>query len=180
VHRVFAPQQYARVPDGTLVCPFLNPGDGTSGLTHELADGHLGMAAGRLEPGTASRVHVLPLVTQITWVIRGRLRVLMADLRDTVPYELEVGAGEAACTQPGELLQLVNGSARDAVDVLYVTSPGYLYQTDERDNVVYDDAHVVGASWDEIDEKILARCRGAGIASLRRARAEALERHARE
>jgi hypothetical protein len=48
---------FFEVPDGTLVNPFLNPTDMTSGLSFDLFDG-LGVAAGRVDSGVVSEIHV--------------------------------------------------------------------------------------------------------------------------
>jgi hypothetical protein len=174
MRKVFAPQAFSAVPDGTLVSPFLNPFDNTGGMAGMLAGGQLGLAAGRLEPGVASRIHVLPLVTQITWVVRGRLRVVMQSPADPEPYALRLDAGQAACTEPGELLQLVNDDDARTVEVLYITSPAYVYEVDGHGAVVYDDARVVAASWEDTGDD--SGVPPGELPTLRRARDAAISR----
>lgn len=174
MRKVFAPRTYAAVPDGTLVSPFLNPFDNTGGVSDCPAGSALGIAAGRLEPGVVSGIHVLPLVTQVTWVVRGLVRVVMQGPTDPEPYTLTLGAGQAACTAPGELLQLASEQA-SAAEVLYVTSPAYVYERDPEGNVVYDDARVLADTWDALDGAAFATQR-AELPALRRARAAAVRR----
>jgi len=173
---VFAPRTYAQVPDGTLVSPFLNPFDNTGATVGPLAHGHLGVAAGRLEPGVASSIHVLPLVTQITWVVRGRLRIVMRAPAEPEPYTLELDAGQAVCTEPGELLQLANDDHDTAVEVLYITSPAYVYEVDRHGAVVYDDARVIATTWDEAAGGASVDIAPGELDALRRARDAAISR----
>lgn len=176
MRKVFTPRQYAQVPDGTLVSAFLNPFDSTGGMADTFAGGQLGIAAGRLEPGVASRIHVLPLVTQITWVVRGHLRIVMQSPADPEPYTLLLDAGQAACTTPGELLQLANDQGATAVDVLYITSPAYVYEQDRQGTVIYDDARVVADAWDELESAAAAGIQADDLSALARARDAAIRR----
>ena len=50
---------FLKVPDGTLVNPFLDPMDAMSGLPSELVDGP-SVAAGQIDPRVVSEIHVMP------------------------------------------------------------------------------------------------------------------------
>ena len=85
-----------------------------------------------------SAIHVHPVVTQVTYVVSGRLTVRMRGLDDAEPTELVAEPGAAIVTEPGVPVQLANDTEED-VQVLYVTSPAYLSVRDEG-RPVYDDA----------------------------------------
>lgn len=76
MNRVFSIDKSFRVPDGTLVYPFLNPKDSTSGLPWNLIDG-FSIAAGDIEPGGQSKIQILPLADQVTFVLRGALELVL-------------------------------------------------------------------------------------------------------
>lgn len=147
MNRVFRIGQPHQVPDGTWVAPFLNPKDTTSGLPAGLFDG-FSVAAGTIEPHTRSRIHVMPFVTQATFVLEGRLQVVMRDPQ-AGPYAVRVGRHEAVLTLPGTFFQLVNPYL-DPCKVLYIVSPAYLFEAAADGSVVYDDAIVLEASWEQL------------------------------
>jgi hypothetical protein len=120
------------VPDGTLLANLFNLGGGMS------------VAAGIIPPRMSSRIHVIPFVSQLTLVRRGRLVVRMRGRRDRKPYSLELAAGEAAFTERGTLLQLENDGTR-ACHVLYIVTPAYSFAVGKR-RVIYDDA-VLAPDW---------------------------------
>ncbi len=146
--RVFEPVTPVRVPDGTLVAAFLNAMDSTSGLPHGLIDG-LSIAAGTIEPRSKSKIHLMPFVTQVTFVRRGDLKVRMKAARDDAPYWLRVGPDQAVLTEPGTLLQLANDGAVPC-EVLYIARPAYLFEVRD-DRVVYDDAVVLQEDWPRLE-----------------------------
>lgn len=144
---VFVAANHVEVPDGTLVSAFLNPFDNAGGAAPATGATGVSLAEGRLLPGVRSAVHVLPLVTQITYVLEGRVTVAMQDRPDDTPYQLELRAGQAATTRPGELLQLRN-PADSPARVLYVCTPAYVYEVTDAGEVAYDDALTLGSSWE--------------------------------
>lgn len=148
MNRVFRIPAAHRVPDGTLVSAFLNARDNTSGLPFDLLEG-FSIAAGTIEPGSCSKIHVMPFVTQVTFVRRGTLTVRMRDAGDAAPYVLAVGADEAVLTPAGTLVQLANDAAA-ACDVLYIVSPAYVFEAVDG-RVIYDDSLVLEADWDALD-----------------------------
>ena len=76
--RLFAVRKGNWVPDGTLVCPFLNCQDSTSNLPRDLLE-DFSRAIGEIAPQQQSKIHVMPLVTQVTLVLEGQLVVWMKD-----------------------------------------------------------------------------------------------------
>ena len=92
--RVFTIGKPFRVPDGTLVSPFLNPKDSMSGLPFDLLKG-FSLAAGTIEPKTKSKIHVMPFVTQVTFVRQGELTVRMKGHPDRTHYALTVLSNQA-------------------------------------------------------------------------------------
>lgn len=147
MNRLFRIPAPYRVPDGTLVSPFLNARDSASGLPFDLLQG-FSVAAGTIEPVSQSKIHVMPFVTQVTFVRRGTLTVLMKAAGDAQPYTLSVNADEAVVTEAGTFVQLVNDSSATC-EVLYIVSPAYVFEfADGR--VIYDDSVVLGETWEQL------------------------------
>ena len=144
--RIFSPNNFTAVADGTKVSAFLNATDSTLDDIPSSLPEALSIAAGRIAPGTRSWVHVHPAVTQVTYVVAGDLTVKMKDTRHADPYLLEVPAGSAVVSEPGTLLQLCNESA-DSVEVLYIVSPAYVFEAGNDGAVIYDDSILVGEDW---------------------------------
>lgn len=147
MNRIFQIPAPHRVPDGTLVSPFLNSRDNTSGLPFELLEG-FSLAAGTIEPEAQSRIHVMPFVTQVTFVRRGALTVWMKAAGDDQPYVLTLNPDEAVVTEPGTFLQLVNVSDQ-ACEALYIVSPAYVFEFSDG-RVVYDDSVVLDETWEQL------------------------------
>lgn len=145
--QVFKVVEPFRVPDGTLVSPFLNPKDNMSGLPFDLLDG-FSLAAGTIESKTASKIHLMPFVTQVTFVRRGNLQVRMKGLRDVDVYSLSTRTDEAVLTEPGTFFQLVN-EGKEHCEVLYIVSPAYLFEM-FNGQVVYDDSVALEENWDDL------------------------------
>ncbi len=147
MNRLFKIPPPLRVPDGTLVSPFLNAWDNTSGLPVDLLEG-FSLAAGTIEPGSQSKIHVMPFVTQVTFVRRGTLIARMKAPRDENSYELTVAADEAVVTEAGAFLQLANESAQPC-EVLYIVSPAYVFELSDG-RVSYDDSVVLDETWEQL------------------------------
>ena len=135
------------VPDGTLVSPFLNPRDSASGLPFELLSG-FSIAAGLIDPNSCSKIHVMPFVTQVTFVRKGLLTVRMKGSTDGGAYSLCVKADEAVLTERGTFFQLVN-EQREPCETLYIVSPPYVFE--KTDRVVYDDSVVLDEDWEGLE-----------------------------
>ena len=148
MNRVFSIENPVRVPDRTIVYPFLNPKDSTSGLPWDLIDG-FSISAGKIETGVRSKIHVMPLVTQVTFVLSGSLEVRMKDPDGDACYVVQLRPEQAVITRPGTFLQLIN-QTDEPCRVLYIVSPAYLFELDESGNVAYDDGIVLDEDWDEL------------------------------
>lgn len=149
MNQVFGIAQAFRIPDGTLVAPFLNPRDAKSGLPFTLLDG-VSLSAGIIEPRSASKITIMPHVAQITFVRRGDLEVHMKGPADARRYSLALSADQAAITEPGTYLQLVNHSDRPC-EVLYIVTPAYVHEETSRKEVLYDDSVIVEESWEALE-----------------------------
>ena len=171
MNRVFSITAPFRVPDGTWVSPFLNAKDSQSDLPLHLLDG-FSLAAGTIDPNSCSKIHVMPFVTQVTFVRSGNLAVRMKGPDDTEPYILRLAAGQAVLTEPEVFFQLLNeGSER--CDVLYVVSPAYVFQIGPDGGVLYDDSLVLDEDWDSL---AAAGWRAAQAMPTRTQREEAMQR----
>ncbi len=170
--RVFSIRNWIEVPDGTLVAPFFNPKDCTSGLPWDLTE-NVSIAAGEIHK--ESSIQTMPLVTQIAFVLSGNLEVIMKEPEDDSPQILQAGTNEAVLMKPGSLFQLRNGG-QESCKVLYIVSPAYLFEMDEMGSIVYDDAFVVRESWEELAEQQWHPNGLLPIESLQRARDESYSR----
>jgi hypothetical protein len=153
---------FFRVPDGTLVNPFLNPRDIMSGLPWDLLDG-LSIAAGVIDAGVVSEIHVHPYITQITLLISGQLKIHMKDpgtsdprytidLRQPRPTGASGFTTAATLASPGTFFQLDNSCGAEPAKVLYLTNPAYVFEPGETTDAVpvYDDAVTVGTDWEKL------------------------------
>jgi hypothetical protein len=154
--------KFSKVPDGTLVNPFLNPRDTMSGLPWDILDG-LSISAGYIEAGIVSEIHVHPFISLITVLISGSLDIHMKDPGNIdAPYqvrlELPTRTGKpgfttaATLASPGTFFQLDNLRGSEPAQVLYLASPSYIFEPGETTDAqpVYDDAVTVGSSWEHL------------------------------
>ncbi|MFE5672016.1 hypothetical protein ACFQ58_10465 [Agromyces sp. NPDC056523] len=148
--RIFEAGEYFTVPDGTDVSAFLNATDVTQKNLPWDAVGDVSIASGRVPAGVHSWVHVLPVVTQVTYIVGGQLTVRMKDVDRPRFYDNALTSGQAVVARPGTLNQLRNDTDLDAY-VLYIVSPSYVFHM-EGDEVVYDDAVLVTQTWEELLE----------------------------
>jgi mannose-6-phosphate isomerase-like protein (cupin superfamily) len=148
MNRVFSIGAHFPIRDGTRIAPFLNSKDSTSGLPFDLLDG-FSLASGEIRPGTSSKIHIMPHVTQVTFVRRGRVTVVMRDPGTESPYELPVEPEAAVLTRPGTFFQLLNRGT-DNCEVLYIVSPAYVFVADGDDE--YDDSIVIDESWQDLEK----------------------------
>ena len=148
MNRVFSITTPFRVPDGTWVSPFLNAKDSQSDLPFHLLDG-FSLAAGVIDPTSRSKIHVMPFVTQVTFVRSGNLAVRMKGPDDAEPYILRLAAAQAALTEPGVFFQLINESS-EPCEVLYIVSPAYVFEMSADGAVMYDDAVVPDEGWEDL------------------------------
>ena len=149
MNRIFAIEEGGGfpVPDGTIVFPFLNPKDSTSGLPWNLLEG-MSIAAGDIPTGK-SKIHVHLHVTHVTFVLKGTLTVWMKDLKSSRPYERKkVQAQEAVLAEPGTFQQFMN-TTRTTCRVLYLVSPAFLFEGPPS-NPKYNDAIVFEETWEQL------------------------------
>ena len=149
---------FFKVPDGTLVNPFLNPKDSESSLPWDLLDG-VSVAAGQINPGIASEIHVHPYVSQITLLLSGSLRIVLRqpgqereESRTLHNRETEGKGGfplKACVARPGAFIQLDNTDGTQPARVLYLVSPCYVFESGATtdSSPVYDDAITLGRDW---------------------------------
>ncbi len=145
----YRPGNYLHLPDATQLSAFLNPTDSTSDVPWQLT-GDVSIAAGVISPQSRSRVHVLPLVTQTTYVVSGSLELWMRAPDAAAPDRTLVDAGAAAVTPKGTLLQICNVTDAPA-HVLYICSPSFVFEASEGSAPRYDDADIVADDWSEVD-----------------------------
>jgi len=150
---------FSKVPDGTLVNPFLNPKDTMSGLPWDILDG-LSVTTGYIEAGIVSEIHVHPFISLITVLISGSLDIHMKDPGNMdLPYQVRLGlrprtgkpgfTTAATLASPGTFFQLDNSHGSGPAQVLYLASPSYIFEPGETTDAppVYDDAVTVGSDW---------------------------------
>ncbi len=84
MNRIFRIDRGFQVPDGTIVSPFLNSKDSESDLPWDLIEG-FSIAAGEIAPNSKSKIHIMSLVQQVTFVLGGKLEVCMKDFQTRCP-----------------------------------------------------------------------------------------------
>jgi hypothetical protein len=136
------------VPDGSIVNGFLNSMDNTSGIKFGLLE-TLSIAGGQLAPGIRSKIQNMPLVTQVTYILRGQLTVKMKEEQTPQHYTLYLKANQAVLTKPRTYLQLLNESD-EVCTVLYIVTPSYVFEFEEN-RVAYDDSVVFDEDWETIE-----------------------------
>jgi len=148
MNRIFRPRGFFTVPDGTDVSPFMNATDAMQQDVPWGALGDMSIAAGRIGARVMSWIHVHPVVTQVTYLVSGRLGIRMKEAKLPQPYDLELGAGMAVLTEPGTLFQLRNTND-EVAEVLYIVSPSYTFEMADG-KAVYDDAVLIAKTWEEL------------------------------
>ena len=150
MNRKFKPENFFRVPDGTLVSPFLNSKDSKSDLPFDLIEG-FSIAMGRIEANTHSLIHIHPHITQITYVLSGCINLKMKSEKDLEPYEVELKENQAGVSTPGEFFQLINPYSEDAF-VLYIVSPPFVFEMRDME-VNYNDAIILNESYEDLENQ---------------------------
>lgn len=144
MNRIFAADKGFTVPDGTTVYSLLDPA-GLGPSAGEWAE-EISVALGCIPPHTASKIHLHPLVTQVTWVIAGQLTLTMKDPAADAPYTVSLAPEQAAIALPGTFFQLINRSETD-VRVLYIVTPAFIFEASVDGRVLYNDALVFDEDW---------------------------------
>lgn len=173
MNKVFAAGEGFTVPDGTVVHSVLDSTTLAGGPGERAED--ISVAVGHILPNTTSKIHVHPVVTQVTWVLSGDLTVTMKDSAAGASYTLEVPAEHAVLTPPGTFFQMANRTSADC-RVLYIVAPTFVFVTDEDGEVIYNDALVLAHEWDELEAMGWTLAEVADIDAIHAARREALER----
>lgn len=160
MNRVFTclDSDFHTVPDGTLINPFLSPKDITSDLPWNVLEG-LSVAAGKINPGVVSEIQVLPFISMVTLLQSGSIKIFMKDAGNSdSPYELELDLNApgnsdktavAVVTPPGAFFQLDNLGGSEPAQVLYLSSPYYVFEPGQSEESVpvYDDTITLGRDW---------------------------------
>jgi mannose-6-phosphate isomerase-like protein (cupin superfamily) len=137
------------VADTTTVFPFLNGNDAKSGLRRGRPES-FSMTVGLIHPTRSSKIHVHPVVTQVTMVLDGCLEVWLGGPSLAARRSIRLLQNQAVLVRPGTFLQLVNPSLLPC-RTLYVVGPAYVADVDEQGNVTYEDAVTLDESWDELE-----------------------------
>jgi len=145
MNKIFRPQTLSPVPDGTLLSRLLNANDSQSDLSLDLPD-CFSISAGTIKPKTSSKIHVMPFITMATFVRSGSLTLKMKGPGDPKPYQQTLTAGQAALTEPGTFIQLINDNEKPC-KTLYISSPAYVYEENRNRSVRYDDSLVLDEGW---------------------------------
>ena len=148
MNRIFGITRGISIPDGTTVYPFLNSKDETSGLPWDLTDG-FSLSAGVVAPKSESRIHVMPLVTQVAFVLDGAIEVWMKDPENPEPYKQSLTSWQAILTRPGGFLHFVNTSM-SLCWLLYIASPAYMFELDDEKKFAYDDSIILDEDWEQL------------------------------
>jgi mannose-6-phosphate isomerase-like protein (cupin superfamily) len=147
VNNIFSAGEGFPVPDGTIVRSVLDPAALSRSTGEWMED--ISIAMGHIAPHTTSKIHLHPVVNQVTWVLSGKLTVQMKDPRSSGPYKLDVSVEQAVITRPGTFFQLINRSDADC-QVLYIVTPAFVFVTDAGGEVIYNDAAVLDHGWDDL------------------------------
>ena len=137
------------VEDTTTVFPFLNGNDAKSGLPRDLPES-FSMTIGVVAAEHSSKIHVHPLVTQVTMVLDGCLETILGGPSMRELLTIRLSPNQAVLVRPGTFLQLVNHSVLPC-RALYVVGPAYVADVDDQDKVTYEDAVTLDESWEELD-----------------------------
>ncbi|MBN1872821.1 MAG: hypothetical protein JXA33_01210 [Anaerolineae bacterium] len=174
MNRIFSIAQGISVPDGTTVYPFLNSKDETSGLPWSLLDG-FSLSAGVVAPKSSSKIHIMPLVTQVTFVLEGTIEIWMKGSENPEPYKQVLTSRQAILTNPGAFFQLVNSSMA-VCWLLYIVSPAYVFELSDENEVIYDDSIILNENWKELEAKNWLSANPCDVEKMREDRAVASAR----
>lgn len=106
------------------------------------------LAVGDLLPHSKSKIQVLPLAAQVTFVLRGALELRVKEAGNSEPYTLKLLAEQAAFKHAGTFFQLINPTDK-LCRVLYIVSPSYVFDK-QGDRILYDDAVVFDEDWPDL------------------------------
>lgn len=147
MNKVFRVSDGFKVPDGTWVHSILDSQASFKGDLPFTED--ISLALGTIPPHTESKIHIHPVITQVTWVIDGKLTVKMRDAKSGDTYVLNLHKEEAAVTAPMTFFQLINEGDADC-RVLYIASPAFLFSESAENNISFNDAIVFDQNWEQL------------------------------
>jgi mannose-6-phosphate isomerase-like protein (cupin superfamily) len=120
VNRLFKMNTPFRIPDNTLISPFLNSKD-TKVACRLILSKDFVLRQELLILEHSRNTHYV-FRDQVTFVRRGNLKVKMKSPDYKQPYEVPLSSDEAVLTKPGTLFQLINEEFESCA-TLYVVSP---------------------------------------------------------
>lgn len=145
MNKIFKVSDLFSVPDGTKVASLFNSAE--DAVLTGRKEG-ISIAIGEIPPGTKSKIHIHPLVAQVTFILEGGISIYMKDRAASEKYKLELKKNEAVLTQEGTFFQLINES-EGICRVMYVVTPEFLFET-AGGEVTYNDAIVLEGDWEEL------------------------------
>jgi len=145
--KIFNISEGFKVPDGTMVHSVLDPRVASQYKSEWVDD--ISTAVGVIPAGITSKIHLHPLVTQVTWVLSGNLTVKMKDPKAEEPYSLNLSKDQSVVTKAGTFFQLVN-SGKEECRVIYIVTPAFVFECSDKGEVVYNDALVLDQDWEEL------------------------------
>ena len=160
------------VPDGTIVQSVLDPRLASEQRASWVDD--VSLAVGTIPANTTSQIHLHPVVTQVTWVLSGKLTVKMKDPDSKIPYTLNLSPEESVLTQPGTFFQLINVNAQEC-RVLYMVTPAFIFEA-TAEGVRYNDAIVLEEGWEDLTAKKWILPQLQELERVRQKRRESIER----
>ncbi len=173
MNRVFSVEEPVLLPDGTLLSEIVGPA--TFFREQIAAASDVSVALGLIKSFSASEIHIHPIVSQVTFVVSGKLKVKMKGSVDAQPYIIELQPRQSVLTQAGTFFQLINDTASDC-EALYIAGPPFVFETDRDGNVLYNDALVLGNDWEALATNKWDYLSSINLADLKNRRAESLKR----
>ncbi len=147
MEKIFGVGEGIAVPDGTIIHSILDPRIASQGMVPWIDD--VSFTFGRIPPGVTSKIHLHPVIKQLTWILSGRLTIKMKDPTSETAYALELSENQMSLTEAGTFFQMINTNDEEC-RVLYVNAPGFIFELAKDGSVLYNDALVLDQNWDEL------------------------------
>ncbi len=173
MNRVFSVAEPILLPDGTLLSEIVGPA--TFSREKIVAASDVSVALGLIRGSSASEIHIHPIVSQVTFVVSGSLKIKMKGPSDAHPYLVQLKARQSVLTQAGTFFQLINDTDSDC-EALYIVGPPFVFETDSAGNVLYNDALVLGKDWEALAQKKWDYLSSTDFEHLKNTRVESLKR----
>ena len=100
----------------------------------------INLSIGEIPPSEQSEIHPHPFVTQVTFVLRSNINILMKSPDESDPTTLKISSHESVVTPVNIFFQLANESQSEACEVLYIVNPAFLFFLDKKGSVKFNDA----------------------------------------